>query len=135
MANPTLCANCGTILRDEKPGAELVLTSPKTGEVSAAQRMVYGFCPVCGPQMVQRAHMGNHSTYAEAEMKRRYPKNLRLRLKEKLTHEDRRRFNAALHGFLLATDEDRARWDAVCICFQTLVKMMEPSNYQLKIYH
>lgn len=73
MASPTLCPTCSVVLNDEESHAELILVSAETGTVGAAQRMVRGVCPACGPRLGQRTHMGHHDTTTEAEMKRRYP--------------------------------------------------------------
>lgn len=112
---PTPCPTCGAALADEQPHAELLLVGTETGDVKAAQRMVRGTCPVCGPRLGQRTHMGNHDTTTEARMKRRYPKAGWTALKARLEPADRKRFTAALHGQVWVTDEDRQRWDAAAL--------------------
>ena len=63
--------------------------------------------------MFAKSHIGHHSTYQEKKLKQRYPKPIRHTIKKRLTVEQWRRFDAALHGWYSPSNGERALWDHV----------------------
>ncbi len=76
--------------------------------IKGAARSSLFDCPVHGVQMTRT--IGHHSTLQEAQIKNQIPKALRKALRKKLNSEERRRYDAAIHGRLLVDQNEIRRW-------------------------
>lgn len=104
------CSQCGYQLESVVPHDHEVVVSTSTNEIFGSKRTFWGTCPVHGRQRAVLRPMGHHCTITESEMDRRFPKSRRAMVVERLEPEDRPRFNKALRGRYLPTQEDLDRW-------------------------
>ena len=103
-----LCWQCNEPLAHVKARGAQVAMRSEDRSIIAEQREFRGVCPVHGH--VGGRVMGRHSTYSEADLRRKFPKSVWKRVKGALGKENSRRFRDALHGRYLPTPEDVAHW-------------------------
>jgi hypothetical protein len=106
------CPKCFGPVTNLRPNGEEFLVAVSDGTVGYAQRHFLGDCPDHGTQLVALVR-GHHSTLGAAELKRRYPTAVRLRIASRLESADRRNFLLTMRGKRRPTDGELKRWDEV----------------------
>ena len=104
------CGKCGEELQNVRPHGEQFLVGTHDGKIRGSSREFLGECPE-HDTVFAVSHIGHHSTYLEAKLKRRYPKSVRQSIKSKLTKDQWKKFDKALHGWCQPSDGEQVLWD------------------------
>lgn len=92
---------------------ELFAVAPD-GSIRGTQRNFFGICPTHGKVLVV-FKIGHHSTLGEKEMNRRYPKQVRRRIRARLAKDDRPAFKLSMEGKRRPGIDEIKLWDRLAI--------------------
>jgi hypothetical protein len=103
------CPKCGKPLGKPRNKGEYALVG-KDRSIHGSNRIFVAKCDDHGEFFIE-PQIGHHSTHSESQVRCRYSKAVRKAVREKLTVQQRKHFDASWNGRRLPSEQDLALWD------------------------